>query len=375
MRSDFTIGLSVGTQPPMRRILVLQRAARVLGYDAAWVVDHFLGFYPTSIWDRNFSWLAGEGSSPHAYFDYQTLLGRLAAGAGNLQLAVGVTEPVRRHPVLLAQTFMTLSHMVERPPILGIGAGERENIEPYGLPFARPVARLEEALEIIRLCFESEGPIHYRGSFYQLDAAFMDLRPAAGRVPEIWIAAHGPRMLRLAGRHGDGWYPTMAMTPSDYESRLMSIRAHAREAGRDPERIVPAYQMVAVMGRTERAARALLDTPAVRFAALLSPAALWHERGLEHPLGSDHRGYVDFVPERYDRAELEAAMAKVDTDLVADLMVWGTPAVVQQRIADYRDAGLRHLVLAPLSALVSRRDAIFSLRSMVTIQRRLKRAR
>jgi hypothetical protein len=67
-------------------------------------------------------------------------------------------------------------------------------------------------------------------------------------------------------------------------------------------------------------------------------------------------------------------MQQVDTDLVADLMVWGTPQTVERRIAAYRDAGLRHLVISPASALISRRDALHALRSMVAIQRRFKAA-
>jgi phthiodiolone/phenolphthiodiolone dimycocerosates ketoreductase len=374
MDHAFTIGLSVGTQPPLRRIGILLRAARALRFDVAWVVDHFLGLYPTSIWDEDFSWLAKPGSSPHSYYDYQTLLGYLAPRAGSMRLAVGVTEPIRRHPVLIAQAFLTLSHMVERPPILGIGAGERENIEPYGLSFEHPVGRLEEALEVIRLCFTTVGPISYVGRHFRLDQARMDLPAAPGRMPELWVAAHAPRMLELAGRFGDGWYPTLPMPPGDYEARLATIRSHAAAASRDPDRIVPGYQKIVVIGRTESAARKLLDTKAIRFAALLSPAELWEERGREHPLGGGQRGYVDFVPQRHGRSELEAAMAKVDTDLVADLMVWGTPRTVEARLADYRDAGLRHLALSPASALVSRSDAMFSLRAAVGIQRRLKRS-
>ena len=77
-----------------------------------------------------------------------------------MRLGVGVTEPIRRHPVLIAQAMMTLSHLTKRAPILGIGAGERMNIDPYGLDFSEPVTRLEEALQIIRLCLSAPGTDH-----------------------------------------------------------------------------------------------------------------------------------------------------------------------------------------------------------------------
>ena len=114
-----------------------------------------------------------------------------------MRLGVTVTEPVRRHPVLLAQALLTLAHVNRKAPILGIGSGEAENIVPYGLPFDQPVGRLEEALQILRLCFDSQGPLNFQGKHFNLDHAYMDLRAPKRRKPRIWVAAHGPRMLRL----------------------------------------------------------------------------------------------------------------------------------------------------------------------------------
>lgn len=61
------------------------------------------------------------------------MLGHLASRAGRLRLGVGVTEAVRRNPVVLAQAMITLAHLTKRAPILGLGSGERENTVPYGL--------------------------------------------------------------------------------------------------------------------------------------------------------------------------------------------------------------------------------------------------
>ncbi len=367
-----SLGLGVGTAPSLRRVHLLVRVARVLGFDAAWTVDHFQSFYPTALWDRDFSWMAKSGTSPHPYFDYQSLVGHLATRVGRLHLGVGVTESIRRHPVLLAQAALTWSHLTKHNPILGLGAGERENVDPYGFDFGRPVSRLDEALQIIRLCFDSDGPFDFSGEFFTLDGAVMDLKPAPGNRPLLWVAAHGPRMLRLTGRYADGWYPTLPMTPQEYGDALATIRAAASAAGRDPGAIVPAWQVFTVIGRTPAHARRLLDSRFVRFMALLGPETAWRRHGLDHPLGEGFRGMVDFVPERYGRAELEVAIARVPTDLVADTVLWGTPHELLRRLGDHVDAGLRHIVVAPASAAVSRRDAVFTLRQMVRILHKLR---
>ncbi len=372
-RASFTSGMSIGTQPPLGRVKLLLRAARATGFDTAWVVDHFLGFFPQAIWDRDFSWIADPEGTPHAFYDYQTLMGHLARPAGGLRLGVGVTEPIRRHPVLLAQASLTLAHLTRRAPILGIGAGEAENTVPYGLDFSTPVARLEEALEIVRLCFDARGPIEFQGTHFQLEGALMDLEAPAGRTPEIWIAAHEPRMLRLTGRFGDGWFPTFTMSPAGYEEALGSIQRAAGSAGRDPAAVTPGWQTYIVVGRTEREARAHLDTRGVRFMALLTTARLWARYGYDHPFGEGYRGMIDFVPQHHSRAELDAALAAVPVDILAEEAFVGTPERIENQIADYFDAGLRHLVLQPISALTSRRDALYGVRAAIRIQRRLRK--
>lgn len=362
----------MGTSPSLGRVHAMARFGRLLGAHSLWTVDHYTGWFPQEIWDKDFSWLAGGEGSADAYYDWQVLLGHMAGRTGRAQLAVGVTEPIRRHPVTIAQAALTLSHMTKKPPIIGVGAGEAENIEPYGLSFARPVSRLAEALEVIRLCLRSRGPVDYAGEYYKLDRAIMDLAPGPGGVPEIWVAAHGPRMLELTGRFGDGWLPTLPLTPAAYAAALAAIRSAATAAGRDPDAIVPSFQIFLVVGPTEKAARRYLNHRAIRFMALLTPDSYWQEAGITHPLGSGFRGMIDFVPARYSRAEIDAAIDAVPTEVMASQTVWGTPSKVVQQIQELGEAGLRHVVLAPVSALVSRRALAFTIASLPGISRRLR---
>ena len=190
-----TIGLNLLTMPPLFGDRILTSVARLSRLDVLWVSDHLQGQIPSAMLEQTFPWAASQIESPHAFFDYQVFMGALAAHAGRLRLGVGVTDPIRHHPVLLAQAMLTLAHLCKRPPILGIGAGERENIEPYGLDFSEPVGRLEEALQIIRLCFSHQGPLDFGGKHYRLDHAILDLRAPKGKTPQIWIGGQGPRML------------------------------------------------------------------------------------------------------------------------------------------------------------------------------------
>lgn len=366
------VGIGVGTRPSYRRIRNLARTARFLRAHSIWVVDHFDGWFQREIWTSDFSWVARNDSAPNAYYDYQVLAGVLARSAGRMQVAVGVTEAIRRHPVLLAQAFLTLSHITKRPPILGIGAGEKVNVVQYGLSFEQPVSRLEEALEVIKRCFDG-GPVDFQGKFFQLDNATFELTAGRAGRPEIWVAAHGPRMLGLTGRYGDGWYPNVPMTPDAYKQALDQIMNAAYKAGRAVEKFTPSMQAFVVIAPNREQARRLLDAKPLRYFALISPAATWTAVGATHPFGDNFGGIVDFVASDFSKSQLLEAMAAVPVELLEQGLFWGTPTEVVLQLRALADAGLRHVVLVPLSAMASRRAAAFVARSFPGMVRRLQR--
>jgi phthiodiolone/phenolphthiodiolone dimycocerosates ketoreductase len=138
------------------------------------------------------------------------MLGHLAARnrLGRLRRGVSVTDTGRRNPAVTAQAAATLHLLTRGRAILGIGTGEREGNEPYGVDWSKPVARFEEALATIRALWNSGGELVKRDSpFFPFRDAVFDLPPYRGKWPEIWIAAHGPRMLRATGRYADAWFP------------------------------------------------------------------------------------------------------------------------------------------------------------------------
>ena len=100
-------------------------------------------------------------------------------------------------------------------------------------------------------------------------------------------------------------------------------------------------RVVAVIGRSEKHAREILDSPPIRFTSLLAPGYLWARAGLEHPFGPEFRGMIDFVPQNYEKAQLQDAMRQVDPDVLSQMVVWGTPQTITEKLRPYLDIGLR----------------------------------
>jgi len=365
------VGLYVPAQPPLGDVRRLVSVARMMRLDAVMLWDHLQDFFPQSLWNTDLTWRAKQLPSAHSYYDYRTLLGYLAPRAGRTRVGVGVTEIVRQHPVSVAQAAMTLAHMTKRAPILGIGSGERMNTEPYGLPMEKPVGRLEEALQIIRQCFTSQGTFNFQGEHFKLRDAVIDLAPPPGKTPEIWVGAHGPRMLRLTGQYADGWYPSEVF-PEVYARNLATIRQVARDNGRDPDAITPSNQISVVVAKTEQEAIRILDSPAGRYIGLAMPARAWEALGAQHPLGANFGGSIDILPESYTKEQLDDAMARVPLEVTREFTAHGTPDQVIARLREFGEAGMRHTVLAIASALASQRAAMYSLRALWKIKRALR---
>ncbi|MEZ4521889.1 MAG: LLM class flavin-dependent oxidoreductase [Thermomicrobiales bacterium] len=365
------IGLYLPPQPPLGQLKMLAWGARLGRFDTLMLWDHLQDFYPASLWDEDFIWVGRQRSSPHQYYEWRTMLGYLAGRAGGMRLGIGVTEVNRHHPVILAQSMVTLAHLTKRAPILGLGAGERENTEPYGIDMSAPVGRLEEGLQILRHFLDDGSPLDFDGKHFRLEQAIMDLPVPPRRKPAIWVGASGPRMLRLTGTYGDGWYPGFVMSPERYAEGLAAIRQAAREAGRNPGIITPSMQSVVMVVSDERELAGVLGEPAIRLLALTMAAETWREEGLTHPLGEEFRGVMDFMPGKLDRAGWEEALAAATPEIVLRAGIFGTPDEVERRLRDLGEAGLRHIVLIPANALLSMRQTIYGLWSIWNIKRKL----
>jgi phthiodiolone/phenolphthiodiolone dimycocerosates ketoreductase len=331
------------------------RLMHLLRVDSLFLPDHYLSFVPRAVWGPALTPAAKLVPSPDAFFDPFVMMGMMAARFRRVRIGTGVTEPFRRHPATLAQAFVTLDHLTRGRAILGIGNGERENTEPYGIRFTKRVARLEEALTIIRRLWESGGePVDFDGTFWRLRRALFATPLHAGRAPAVWIAAHAPRMLALTGRFGDGWYPTMKMGAADYAEKLARIGVAASEARRPMDRFEPALQIQLALGRDRRSVLdALARLPAGGALAMLLPGPLWTRHGLRHPLGDEFEGFPEFVPEEVTPAQIETARRQVTPELIGDGVFAGSVRDVVEELRPLVAAGLRHVVIWNVGPLVS----------------------
>jgi 5,10-methylenetetrahydromethanopterin reductase len=271
------------------------------------------------------------------YFHEETfsLLGYLAAVTRQIELGLGVANPYTRHPALLAMASATLDRLSGGRFVLGLGRSEREVVEGrMGIPYGQPRAALAAAVALVRRLTAGERVDGPEGP------ARLAVLPVRPRLP-IYVAAIGPRALALAGAVADGVLLNAYVPAAYVRWAVAEVGRAARAAGRDPAAVDVACMLVVRPTDDPAGLRPALKPRLVRL------------------LAERHVGEVLLERGGFDPAILGPLRASVARDggteavgLVSDRMVdafhlLGPPAALRDRIAAYREAGVRLPLLLP----------------------------
>jgi phthiodiolone/phenolphthiodiolone dimycocerosates ketoreductase len=309
-----------------------------------------MGWHPDSAWSEDLTPLAAFQSSPHVYFEPLSMMAAAAASTERIRVGVCVTDTIRRHPAMLAQTALTIDHLAGGRAILGLGSGERMNITPYGMEWSRPYSRLAEAIDVMRLLWSTDTPVDFEGRFFRLERAVLGLRPYEGRDPQVWIAAHGPKMLALTGRQGDGWLPTQ-MPPEEYAEKLAVVRQSAEAAGRDPDAVTPSMLAYVLAAPDEEALARMCAEPLVRllFPAVSLPDEVYAQLGVSPPFAGG-AGYDDYLPTTVTREQALELVDHIPPEIVRRATLHGDARQIADQVRALQQAGLRDVVLWNITA-------------------------
>jgi F420-dependent oxidoreductase-like protein len=277
-------------------------------------------------------------------------LAYVAALTSRIRLATGILQITARAAPMTAMTAMTLAHVSQGRFVLGLGASGPQVVEGlHGQPYARPLERLRETVDVVRMAMRGER-IEYRGNQIVLPLpggegkALRIGQPPNPDIP-IHLATLGPLALQFAGAAADGWVGT-CFVPETSAYYLDQLRAGADAAGRSLDGFeIDAGGPVAVTDDVERLLRGRKKALAFQLSAMGSPTTNFYNDaysrvGYEEParrvrdlwLAGDREGAIDAVPD----------------ELALRTSLLGTAEMIRDRIRAYRDAGVTSLRLQPM---------------------------
>jgi alkanesulfonate monooxygenase SsuD/methylene tetrahydromethanopterin reductase-like flavin-dependent oxidoreductase (luciferase family) len=213
-----------------------------------------------------------------SFLDTWTLLSFVASRTQQIHVSANVLNLPLRQPAVIARSAASLDLLSGGRFELGIGAGAFwDAIVAMGgrrLTPGQAVVALEEAIQIIREIWATDqrGGVRVKGDYYQVNGAKRG--PAPAHDIGIWVGAYKPKMLKLTGRAGDGWLPSLGYLPggpADLAEMNKYIDEGAAAAGREASAV---RRLLNISGQFARAGGSLLNGPPQQWAEELTGLTL-----------------------------------------------------------------------------------------------------
>lgn len=296
--------VTVRLDRPVTEAAEITRRAEELGFDGAWVADHYF------------------------HRDASAALALMVANTDRISLGTAVMSPLLRHPALLASMTASLNEISNGRFVLGVGAGGYEFTSELGIAMRRPLALTAETVAIVRGLAKGKADLSGQ-TFVARGAALRFTAPPA----PIYLAARGPKMLRLAGEIADGVI-THGLSPAHVRFVDRELQASAGAAR-------PRIALMLDVQVDDDRSRAL---DALRPRCLMMAGGSYSDELID-VYGLDRSG-VDRLRRAVRSGNRGAAAGLVTDDMVDAFALAGSAALVADRLAELADLGVDEVILS-----------------------------
>jgi F420-dependent oxidoreductase-like protein len=334
-----------GAQPPPG-VGELVAAAEDAGFDAVFTAE---------------AW-GSDAFTPLAWWGRET---------SRVRLGTSIVQMSGRTPTSIAMHALTLDHLTGGRVVLGMGVSGPQVVEGwYGQPFAKPLARTREVVDIIRKVLAREAPVTNEGPHYPLpfngDGSVglgkplkPIVHPLRADIP-IWLGAEGPKNVAQTAEIADGWIPIF-YTPKSagmYQPWLDEgfARPDARRTRSDFEIAATCHLQITEDNGASK--QAVID--AMKPYVSLYMGGMGAKEQNFHKQVFERMGYgelADQVQQLYLSGEKDKATALIPDELVDDMHIIGDAGYVKERAAEWESTGVTTLLLSLGSADDIRRIA------------------
>lgn len=308
---EIDIEFNSGAQLPMDAIPELARLAEAHGFGCAW---------------------GGEANNK----DPTVMLAAIAAVTKRLKIGSAVYHILGRSPATLALQAVGLEELSQGRFLLGVGVSNPTIAGWHGVPFDRPIGRIKEYLEIVRLAMRGEK-LKFDGKFFTAHGFKLAFKPSGRSIP-VYLAAFGPQMSRLAGMLTAGVIINMA-NPAQIRRIIEHVRAGAREVGKDPDSLEIICKVRCCVAQTYDCSREALSKVLTYYALADYYRDLLSRMGF----GSE----VEAMRAAWQASGFQAARSQITDRLFNGLPLIAATSSMEVRsgIKPYEEAGATRIIL------------------------------
>ncbi|HXJ82632.1 MAG TPA: LLM class flavin-dependent oxidoreductase [Candidatus Methylomirabilis sp.] len=339
MITPVRVYLRVPGTAPMSELMALLRNVEAAGFDGAGILD-----------------------SQMLCRDTFVILGQAASHTSRLTLFPAVTNPITRHPAVLASAIQTVEELAPGRVKFVIGTGYTS---------ASTIGRKPATLAEMRSCIATVKSL-LAGKTVDWNGTPGRLAYASGRPIPVLMAASGPKAIEVAGEIADGVLLLVGFNTGIVETALEHLERGVRRSGRRLEDLEIVWAVRTATASSLEEARRQARPTAVHWGILrwgghwVEPAGIRLPK-LEIP-DAVYKVYPD-LSHAHDWEEAIQATSFVPDDVVAQLAdalgLIGTPEHCAGRIAEMTKLGVRNLYLMPLQTFVGPESEVNAFRDDV----------
>lgn len=302
------LGLYIGSPDEVPLALEAER----LGYDVVWVSE---------------AWRT----------DAPTVLSWIAARTHRIDIGSAVMQIPARAPTMTAMTAATLDRLSGGRFRLGLGiSGPQVSEGWYGVPFARPLTRTREYVDIVQRTL--------RGERIRLVGDGPELGLGRRRDIPLYLAALGPRSLALAGELADGWLAAY-FSPEHAADQLATISEGRGWGGRPLDGFDIAPRVPTAVAADVATAVDLVRGQLAFYIGGMGSRQQNFYNDLAASIGFAEAAAQ--IQDRYLAGDRSGAAAAVPTELADAVCLLGPPERIADRMHAYAEAGVTTLSVVP----------------------------
>ncbi|MFJ1749564.1 LLM class F420-dependent oxidoreductase [Streptomyces sp. NPDC088116] len=297
---------------------------------------------------------------PEAYgFDAPSFMGYIAGRTDRVEIGSGILSVFSRTPAVLAMTAAGVDALSGQRCHLGLGTSGPRVVEGlHGVPYQAPVARTRETIEVMRALWKRQEPVVHHGRTLRiplpaeagggtgLGAPMRLMTPPVRSAVPIWVAALGPRNVRMTAENADGWLP-MFFVPEWCDAvwgKELREGASARDPLLGPLRI-SAGGLVSIGPDAARARELARQQLALFIGGMGAPG---HNYYYDLVCRYGYAAQAAAVARLYRSGDRRGAASAVPDGLLEATTLCGPESYVKDRIDAYRAAGVTHLQVIPV---------------------------
>ncbi|MFD4403341.1 LLM class F420-dependent oxidoreductase [Nocardia sp. NPDC058499] len=273
-----------------------------------------------------------------------------------VRLGTSVVQLSARTPTATAMHALTLDHLSGGRAILGLGVSGPQVVEGwYGQPFAKPLQRTREYVDIVRKVLARKGPVTNDGPNYPLPysgAGATGLgkplkpitHPLRADLP-IWLGAEGPKNVALTAEIADGWLaiyytPRMAGVYNEWLDEGFA-RPGARRSREDFE--IAATAQVIITDDVAAEIERMRWITSLYIGGMGAPELNFHAQ-VYRRMGYEKE--VDEIGTLFQAGKKAEAAAAVPDELVLETAIIGNEAQVREQIGVWEASGVTMLLVS-----------------------------